>query len=118
MTEDEYYAGEFTDDELNCQADLANYRKAVEEFYLEYRDQMDEKPERSSGDILRSHTAEHFSMHPGRNSQFSVDRIFLQCLRVCCHGLRVSQTRVFAAGCSCLGGGDEKSNRRKTSVNS
>lgn len=59
MTEDEYYAGEFTDGELNCQADLAEYRRAAEEFYLEYRDQMDEEPERSSGDILRSHTAEH-----------------------------------------------------------
>jgi hypothetical protein len=43
MTEDEYYAGEFTDCELNCQADLADYRKAVEEFYLGYRDQMDEE---------------------------------------------------------------------------
>ena len=75
MTEEEYYTGEFKDGELNCQADPANYRKAVEEFYLEYRDQMDEKPERSSGDILRSHTAEHFSI-PGRNSQFSVGRIF------------------------------------------
>ena len=43
MTEDEYYAGEFTDGELNCQADLADYRKAVEEFYLQYWDQMDEE---------------------------------------------------------------------------
>ena len=43
MTEDEYYAGEFTDGELQCQADLADYRRAVEEFYLEYRDQMDEE---------------------------------------------------------------------------
>jgi hypothetical protein len=25
------------------QADLADYRRAVEEFYLEYRDQMDEE---------------------------------------------------------------------------
>jgi hypothetical protein len=41
MTEEEYYAGEFTDGELNCQADLADYRRAVEEFYLENRDQMD-----------------------------------------------------------------------------
>jgi hypothetical protein len=41
MTENEYYAGEFTDGELNCQADLADYRKSVEEFYLQYRDQMD-----------------------------------------------------------------------------
>jgi hypothetical protein len=43
MTEDEYYAGEFTDGGLNCQADLGDYRKAVEEFYLEHRDQMDEE---------------------------------------------------------------------------
>jgi hypothetical protein len=43
MTEDELYAGEFTDGELSCQADLADYRKSVEEFYLEYRDQMDEE---------------------------------------------------------------------------
>jgi hypothetical protein len=43
MTEDEYYAGEFTDGELNCQADLADYRRAVEEIYLEYRGQMDEE---------------------------------------------------------------------------
>jgi hypothetical protein len=43
MTEDEYYAGEFTDGELNCQANLADYRKSVEEFYLEYRDQMDDE---------------------------------------------------------------------------
>jgi hypothetical protein len=43
MTEDEYYAGEFSDGELQCQADLADYRRAVEEFYLEYRDQMDEE---------------------------------------------------------------------------
>ena len=33
----------FTDGELNCQADLADYRKGAEEFYLEYRDQMDEQ---------------------------------------------------------------------------
>ena len=32
MTEDEYYTGEFTDGELDCQADLADYRKSVEEF--------------------------------------------------------------------------------------
>jgi hypothetical protein len=43
MTEEEYYGGEFTDGELNCQADLADYRRAVEEFYLQYRDQMDEQ---------------------------------------------------------------------------
>lgn len=43
MTEDEYYAAKFTDGELNCQADLADYRRAVEEFYLQYRDQMDEE---------------------------------------------------------------------------
>jgi hypothetical protein len=43
MTEDEYYAGEFTDGELQCQADLADYRRAVEEFYVQYRDQMDEE---------------------------------------------------------------------------
>ena len=43
MTEEEYYAGEFTDGELNCQADLADYRRAVEEFYVQYRDQMDEE---------------------------------------------------------------------------
>jgi hypothetical protein len=98
MSEDDYYAGEFTDGGLNCQADLADYRRAFEEFYLQYRDQMDEEPERSSGDILRSHTAEHFSVHPGRNSEFSVGRISLQCLRVCCHGLRVSQTRFSRRG--------------------
>jgi hypothetical protein len=43
VTEDEYYAAKFTDGELNCQADLADYRRAVEEFYLQYRDQMDEE---------------------------------------------------------------------------
>ena len=43
MTEDEYYAGEFTDGELNFQADLADYRRAVEKIYLEYGDQMDEE---------------------------------------------------------------------------
>jgi hypothetical protein len=41
-TEDEYYAGKFTDAELNCQADIADYRKAVEEFFLEHQYQMDE----------------------------------------------------------------------------
>jgi hypothetical protein len=43
MTEDHYDPGEFTDGELNCQADLADYRGAVEEIYLEYRDQMAEE---------------------------------------------------------------------------
>ena len=43
MTENEYYAGEFTDGELNCQADLEDYRRGVEEFYLEYLNQMDEQ---------------------------------------------------------------------------
>jgi hypothetical protein len=43
MTEEEYYGGEFTDGELHCQADLTDYRRAVEEFYLEYCDQMDEE---------------------------------------------------------------------------
>jgi len=49
MTEDEYYAGEFTDGELNCQADLADYRKAVEEFYWSIKIRWTRKPERSSG---------------------------------------------------------------------
>jgi hypothetical protein len=42
-TEDEYYAGEFTDAELNCEADIADYQRAVEEFFLEYRNQIDEQ---------------------------------------------------------------------------
>ena len=33
MTEDGYYAGEFTDAELNCRADIADYRRAVQEFF-------------------------------------------------------------------------------------
>jgi hypothetical protein len=35
MTEDGYYAGEFTDAELNCRADIADYQRAVEEFFFE-----------------------------------------------------------------------------------
>jgi len=42
MTEGGYYAGEFTDAELNCRADIADYQRAVEEFFLEHRDHMDE----------------------------------------------------------------------------
>jgi hypothetical protein len=42
-TEDEYYAGEFTDAELNCQADIADYKRALEKFFLEYGNQMDEQ---------------------------------------------------------------------------
>ena len=38
MTEDEYYAGEFTECQLNRQADIADYRRAVEEFFLEHQD--------------------------------------------------------------------------------
>ena len=34
---------QFTDGELNCQADLEDYRRGVEEFYLEYLNQMDEQ---------------------------------------------------------------------------
>jgi hypothetical protein len=36
MTEEKYYAGEFTDGELNCQADLADYRKAAAELYRKW----------------------------------------------------------------------------------
>ena len=43
MTEDGYYAGEFTDAELNCQADIADYRRAVEKVFLEYRNQIDDQ---------------------------------------------------------------------------
>ena len=43
MTEDGYYAGEFTDAELNCQADITDYWRAVEGFFFEYQDQMDEQ---------------------------------------------------------------------------
>ena len=60
MTEDELYAGEFTDGELSCQADLADYRKSVEEFYLEYRDQMDEETREKFRRYWRNHTTEHF----------------------------------------------------------
>ena len=53
MTEEEYYAGEFTDGELSCQADLADYRRAVEEFYLEYRDHRDQMDEETRGKFRR-----------------------------------------------------------------
>ena len=43
MTEDEYCAGEFADAELNCQADITDYRRAVEEFFLEHQYHMDEQ---------------------------------------------------------------------------
>jgi hypothetical protein len=43
MTEDGYYAGESTDAELNCQADIADYRRAVERFFLEHQDLVDEQ---------------------------------------------------------------------------
>ena len=36
MTEDEYCAGEFTDAEPNCQAHVADNRRAVEEFFFEH----------------------------------------------------------------------------------
>ena len=36
MTEEEYYAGEFTDGELNCQATLADYWTAAAELYREW----------------------------------------------------------------------------------
>jgi len=42
-TEDEYYAGEFTDAELNCQANIPDYRRAVEELFFEHQDQLDEQ---------------------------------------------------------------------------
>ena len=38
MTEDEYHTGEFTECQLNRQADIADYRRAVEEFFLEHQD--------------------------------------------------------------------------------
>jgi hypothetical protein len=41
MTKDEYYAGEFTGAQLNCQADIADNRRAVEEFFFEHH--MDEQ---------------------------------------------------------------------------
>ena len=43
MTQDEDYVGEFTDAELNCQIDIADYRRAVEQFFLEHQDHMDEQ---------------------------------------------------------------------------
>jgi hypothetical protein len=43
MIEDQYYADQFTDAELNCQADIADYRRAVEEFFLEHHYHMDEQ---------------------------------------------------------------------------
>ena len=43
MTEDEYYAGEYTDAELNCQADIPDYRRAVEEFFFEHQYHMNEQ---------------------------------------------------------------------------
>jgi len=43
MNENDYYGCEFTDAELNCHADTADYRRAVEEFFLEHQYQMDER---------------------------------------------------------------------------
>jgi hypothetical protein len=55
MIETEYYAGEFTDAELNCQADIAGYPRAIEEFFLEHERHMTNRNERRFGGILRSH---------------------------------------------------------------
>lgn len=55
MNEDEITRGEFADAELNCQADVADHRRAVEKFFLEYRNQMDEQTRAAFGGILRSH---------------------------------------------------------------
>jgi hypothetical protein len=59
MTEAEYCAGEFTDAEVNCQADIADCRRAVEEFFLEHQHQMDEQTRERFGGILRSHDRRH-----------------------------------------------------------
>jgi hypothetical protein len=41
MTEDEYYDGEFTDGFLNAEADIAEYRRMVQEYFLQWKEQMD-----------------------------------------------------------------------------
>jgi hypothetical protein len=43
MTENEYYTVDFTDTELNCQAYIADYRRAVEEFFFEHEHHMDQQ---------------------------------------------------------------------------
>jgi hypothetical protein len=63
MTEDEYYAGKFTDVEPDCQADIADYRRAVEEFFFEHRQSFNSQASRLHSlsweplEALRSHLA-------------------------------------------------------------
>ena len=66
MTEDnrkrlKYYAGEFTDAELNCQADLADYQRAVEEFFLEHQYYMDKQTRAAFRGILRGDDRRHYT---------------------------------------------------------
>ena len=58
MTEDEYCAGEFTDAELNCQADITDNPRAVEELFFEHH--MDQQTRAAFRlVILTSHDRRH-----------------------------------------------------------
>jgi hypothetical protein len=55
MTEDEYRKGQFTDGELDYQADMAAYWQAVKEFFLEWEGRMD----RQTSEMFRRYLLKH-----------------------------------------------------------
>jgi hypothetical protein len=51
MTETNTTLASCTDAELNCQADIADYQRAAEEFFLEYQYHMDEQTRAAGGGV-------------------------------------------------------------------